>query len=88
MKSKTASKASVQKTNGPAKKGSKRQKRPASDRSDEEGTGEENEEPSQLKKKARYVREVEEVLEEQDVDEEEDVTVEDNDNTDTEQVSL
>jgi hypothetical protein len=36
----------------------------------------------------RYVHEAEEVLEELEVNEEEDVTVKDNDNTDTEQVSL
>ena len=89
-KSKTATKAPVQRTKGPAKKGNKSRKCPASDRSDEEGTaGEEVEEPcAQSKKKARYVRKAEEVLEELEVDEEEDVTVEDNDNTDTEQVSL
>jgi hypothetical protein len=89
-KPKTASKAQVQTTN---KKGNKYRKRPASDRSDDEDTKEEVEEPrTRSRKKVKHVPEAEEVHEDPEIGEEEEVVVEDDGNTDTltdtEQVSL
>ena len=76
MKPKTALTAQVQTTNlmGPAKKGNKYQKHPASDRSDDKDTKEEVEEPCmQSRKKVKHIPEAEEVHEEPEIGEKEEV---------------